>query len=83
LPANRLIADPAGSDPIPNAPGDAAVAIGPEGGFSASELDAARRAGWHFVSLGPRILRVETAAIAFAATIAGAAAISAPRAGTS
>lgn len=83
LPANRVLADPSGSGPIPADPGDAVVAIGPEGGFSASELDAARRAGWHFVSLGPRILRVETAAIALAATIAGAAAISGPPAETS
>lgn len=40
-------------------PGDAAaVAVGPEGGFSASELDGRR-----LVSLGPTVLRVETAAI--------------------
>jgi 16S rRNA (uracil1498-N3)-methyltransferase len=37
--------------------------IGPEGGFTAVEADAARTAGAHTVSLGPRILRAETAAI--------------------
>jgi 16S rRNA (uracil1498-N3)-methyltransferase len=38
--------------------------IGPEGGFSSAEATAARTAGFHIVSLGPRILRTETAAIA-------------------
>ena len=42
-------------------------AIGPEGGFTDEELAAARAAGWRPLSLGPRILRVETAAIALAA----------------
>ena len=38
--------------------------IGPEGGFSSAETTAARTAGFDIVSLGPRILRTETAAIA-------------------
>ena len=38
--------------------------IGPEGGFSSAEAAAARAAGFHTVSLGPRILRTETAAVA-------------------
>ena len=42
------------------------VAIGPEGGFDESELAMAQSAGWKIVSFGPRILRVETAAIAAA-----------------
>jgi len=37
------------------------VLIGPEGGFSAEEVDLARRAGIKPVSIGPRILRTETA----------------------
>ena len=37
--------------------------VGAEGGFSADELAAARRAGCHLVGLGPRILRAETAAV--------------------
>lgn len=41
----------------------AVVLIGPEGGFSQEEIDEARRAGVIPVSLGPRILRTETAAI--------------------
>ncbi|MGH2504528.1 MAG: RsmE family RNA methyltransferase, partial [Ktedonobacterales bacterium] len=35
----------------------------PEGGFSAEEVAMARRAGALAVTLGPRILRAETAAI--------------------
>ena len=38
--------------------------VGPEGGFSATEYDDAALAGFAPVSLGPRILRTETAAIA-------------------
>jgi 16S rRNA (uracil1498-N3)-methyltransferase len=40
------------------------VLIGPEGGFSASEAGTAKSSGFHPVSLGPNILRTETAAIA-------------------
>lgn len=40
-----------------------AVVIGSEGGFSPAEIDAAREAGAITVSLGPRVLRAETAAI--------------------
>jgi 16S rRNA (uracil1498-N3)-methyltransferase len=40
------------------------VLIGPEGGFSQAEADAAKSTGFHLVSLGPNILRSETAALA-------------------
>jgi len=40
------------------------VLIGPEGGFSSNEASMAREKGFHSVSLGPNILRTETAAIA-------------------
>jgi 16S rRNA (uracil1498-N3)-methyltransferase len=40
------------------------VLIGPEGGFSATEATSAKERGFHLVSLGPNILRTETAAIA-------------------
>ncbi len=43
--------------------------VGPEGGFSAGEIALAERAGAIPVTLGPRILRAETAAIV-AATLA-------------
>ena len=42
----------------------ASLLIGPEGGISAAEARAAVDAGWQPVSLGPRVLRAETAAIA-------------------
>lgn len=41
--------------------------IGPEGGFAPEEVQAARQAGCVIVSLGPCLLRVETAATALAA----------------
>jgi 16S rRNA (uracil1498-N3)-methyltransferase len=40
------------------------IAIGPEGGFAADELEAFRIAGFAAIGLGPRVLRTETAAIA-------------------
>lgn len=44
------------------APGDSLlVLIGPEGGFSAAEVEMAEAAGIKPVSFGPRILRTETA----------------------
>lgn len=46
-----------------------ALLIGPEGGFAAEEVAAARRNGFLPVSLGPRILRTETAAISAATVI--------------
>jgi len=41
-----------------------AVWIGPEGGFTAQEAASAQQAGIQVVTLGPRILRMETAAVA-------------------
>lgn len=43
------------------------VAIGPEGGFTEEEIENAQRRGMQPLSLGPRLLRIETAAIALAA----------------
>jgi len=40
------------------------MAIGPEGGWTEDELDLFRKEGWISASLGPTILRAETAAIA-------------------
>jgi 16S rRNA (uracil1498-N3)-methyltransferase len=47
-------------------PGGVTVAIGPEGGFTEVETELAASAGWERLSLGPRVLRVETAALAAA-----------------
>jgi 16S rRNA (uracil1498-N3)-methyltransferase len=46
-----------------------ALLIGPEGGFAPEEVALARHAGWQIVTLGPRILRAETAALAAVAII--------------
>ncbi|MGA2907011.1 MAG: RsmE family RNA methyltransferase [Terracidiphilus sp.] len=46
------------------------VAIGPEGGWAPAEEALFDDNGWRAVSLGPRILRAETAAIAALAVIA-------------
>jgi 16S rRNA (uracil1498-N3)-methyltransferase len=46
-----------------------AVIIGPEGGFSPAELEAAERGGVALAGLGPRILRSRTVAAAAAAAI--------------
>jgi len=62
----RLVLEPdmpppgAGLDPD----GAAEIAVGPEGGFAADELEALDLAGFARIGLGPRVLRTETAAIA-------------------
>jgi len=68
-PAGRalLFADEAGGTPLAEAaaPGPAAILIGPEGGFTDEEREAIRALpSARPVSLGPRILRADTAALA-------------------
>jgi 16S rRNA (uracil1498-N3)-methyltransferase len=46
------------------------IAIGPEGGWAPNEEALFDANGWKAVSLGPRILRAETAAIAALAVVA-------------
>jgi 16S rRNA (uracil1498-N3)-methyltransferase len=46
------------------------IAIGPEGGWASDEAALFDANGWRAVSLGPRILRAETAAIAALAVVA-------------
>ena len=48
---------------------DLEIAIGPEGGWAPEEAALFDANGWRAVSLGPRILRAETAAIAALAVI--------------
>jgi 16S rRNA (uracil1498-N3)-methyltransferase len=52
----RLARDKPTADPV-------VLAVGPEGGFTEEEVSLAAGAGWTVVDLGPRILRVETAAV--------------------
>jgi len=70
-PTNRILyfADESGGEPFANAAaarqGPAAILIGPEGGFDDEERTAIRAHPQSVpISLGPRILRAETAAIA-------------------
>ena len=68
LPPLRLLAHRGGELLIPARSAsegpDRALAVGPEGGFTEDEVATAKSAHWTVVGLGPRILRVETAAIA-------------------
>ena len=68
LPYLKLLSHPGESlhDVSNSNSGDVVVAIGPEGGFAEEEVAKACEAGWQKVSLGPRILRIETAAIVMA-----------------
>jgi 16S rRNA (uracil1498-N3)-methyltransferase len=72
----RLIAHPVAGEEamVPRftvaTPREVDLAIGPEGGFTNAEVEHAQSLGWQRVSLGSRILRVETAAVALVAAIA-------------
>ncbi|MCA9119471.1 MAG: 16S rRNA (uracil(1498)-N(3))-methyltransferase [Planctomycetaceae bacterium] len=72
----RLLAHPATTSETmlrANSPGedeDVAVIIGPEGGFTDEEVARSQEHEWRTISLGPRVLRTETAAVAIAAVFA-------------
>lgn len=70
-PTRRLVADPSAADCLSQIEPSlaVAVAIGPEGGFTEEERLQLNDAGWQSVGLGPAILRIETAALAAAATL--------------
>jgi 16S rRNA (uracil1498-N3)-methyltransferase len=67
LPALRLMAHPGCEALSLGSREDVACAVGPEGGFAEEEVALAHAAGWRIVSLGNRVLRVETAALVLAA----------------
>jgi 16S rRNA (uracil1498-N3)-methyltransferase len=51
-------------------PDEIMLAIGPEGGLTETEVRLAQQAGWSVVDLGPRLLRIETAALVMVALAA-------------
>lgn len=53
----------------PGIPGSVTVLIGPEGGFSLKEVEEAKEKGAIPVTLGPRILRTETAGLVVASAL--------------
>jgi 16S rRNA (uracil1498-N3)-methyltransferase len=59
----RVVADPGASPRMRLAAGPEGITllVGPEGGFSAAEQEAIAAAGFSALSLGPRVLRAETA----------------------
>jgi 16S rRNA (uracil1498-N3)-methyltransferase len=72
----RLVLDPRASTALSacmraNAPGRSPISLlaGPESGLDDGELAAARSAGFQAVSLGPRVLRTETAGLAAIAAL--------------
>ena len=62
----KLILSPHHSSALKSTPpiNSCAILIGPEGGFTQTEIVAATAAGFQSLLLGPRILRAETAAFA-------------------
>jgi 16S rRNA (uracil1498-N3)-methyltransferase len=68
----RLVAHPGGKPLAQIAPTttETCFAVGPEGGFTDDEIQLATDNGWQIVSLGPRILRIETAAVALLGALA-------------
>lgn len=69
----RIVLDPDG-EPLSamNLDDATAIAIGPEGGFEASEVQAAVERGWRPASLGSSVLRFETAIVSAVAVIRAA-----------
>ena len=67
----QLLRHPEGSEGAALEATAISLAVGPEGGWTSDELAAVTAAGWLPASLGPRILRAETAAIAALAIVSG------------
>jgi len=63
LPPAKFVLHTADGSPAERPESGAVFAVGPEGGFTTAEVLAATGAGWRVVSFGPRVLRVETAAV--------------------
>ena len=72
--APRILLSPRGTQTLAawagaRAAQDVVLMVGPEGGFAPAEEDAAIAAGALPLTMGPRVLRTETAALAAAATL--------------
>jgi len=67
LPPLRWLAHPGEAPLVGQAGQDVVIAVGPEGGFADEEMALAQSFGWQAIGLGPRILRIETAALVLAA----------------
>ena len=70
----RIVADPGGEASLLTMAGEAGprrvlLAIGPEGGWNAFELELLARHGFASVGLGPRTLRTDTACVALLAIL--------------
>ena len=59
----RLLEEDAGGHPTGGKPGSALILVGPEGDFTPAEISLAKSAGCRPITLGPIVLRTETAAI--------------------
>jgi 16S rRNA (uracil1498-N3)-methyltransferase len=71
--ATRILLDPSGARFPSSLAGDScALWVGPEGGFTSQEIEAARDAGWRPARLPGAVLRAETAAVAALALAGGA-----------
>lgn len=76
-PSTRILLSPRATESLAgwaraNAPQPVTLLIGPEGGLSPQEEEAAIVAGALSLSMGPRVLRTETAGLAALALLAGA-----------
>jgi 16S rRNA (uracil1498-N3)-methyltransferase len=74
---SRILLEEAGAPPIlrvlPPRAEAVALLLGPEGGWTDRERELAATAGWSAASLGPQVLRAETAATAALAVVMNAA----------
>ena len=69
--ARKLLAHPGAVSPCPRSmEGPTVLALGPEGGWVGPELESFSRAGFEPVSMGPRVLRTETALAALVGRLA-------------
>lgn len=69
--SRRLLAHPAAEHRLAAVQGRVTLAVGPEGGFTDFEVGLMSTAGFEAFSLGPRILRVETAVPVLAGYLSG------------